>query len=99
MTFKNSKNYRDIDILVNLIKALRGENGCPWDRKQTPSSIGTYVLEEVYELLEAIEGGDTDEVCEELGDVLFLLLFLVDIFQTRGSDHVPQRDADRRLRR
>ena len=81
----NKVTSRHIDTILELIETLRGENGCPWDRKQTPGSIGTYVLEEVYELLEAIDGGDAKEICEELGDVLFLLMFLVDIFKDWGK--------------
>jgi nucleoside triphosphate diphosphatase len=98
----NKATYQHIDTILELIETLRGENGCPWDRKQTPGSIGTYVLEEVYELLEAIDGGDAKEICEELGDVLFLLLFLVDIFQDWGKfdlKEVIRRNSDKMVRR
>jgi len=60
-----------INALNKLIDTLRGENGCPWDKKQTPRSMSVYLVEEIYELLEAIESGNTDDICEELRDGLF----------------------------
>jgi len=75
--------YKNFEILNNLITTLRGENGCPWDRKQTPATMGRYMLEEVYELLEAIESGNPDEICEELGDVFFHILFIARLFQEK----------------
>src|SRR5467141_3235747 len=57
--------------LVDLMARLRAPDGCPWDREQTPASLRPYLLEETYELLEAIDAGDDDQkVMEELGDVL-----------------------------
>lgn len=69
------------DQLFELVKRLRGENGCPWDREQTPESIHPHLVEEAYELLEAIESDDRAGVCEELGDVLFHVFFLARIFE------------------
>ena len=69
------------DRLFELVKRLRGENGCPWDREQTPETIHPHLVEEAYELLEAIESGDTKGICEELGDVLFHIFFLARIFE------------------
>ena len=74
----------EINSIIELIKRLRGENGCPWDRKQTPKSIAVYLIEEVYELVDAIESGDPGGVCEELGDVLFHILFLAGLFREMG---------------
>ena len=54
---------------------LRGEGGCPWDREQTHESLRSYLLEETYELLEALEEGEDDAIREELGDVLFQVVF------------------------
>jgi uncharacterized protein YabN with tetrapyrrole methylase and pyrophosphatase domain len=68
-----------IDAIIRLIETLRGESGCPWDRKQTPRTIVAYLLEEVYELIDAVESGNHADVCEELGDVLFQILFLVSL--------------------
>ncbi len=61
--------------MQDVIDALLGPDGCPWDRKQTPLSLCDYVIEEAFELVSAIRAGDHAETAEELGDVLFLLLF------------------------
>lgn len=68
-----------IQDLIELVKALR--SGCPWDRAQTLGSIKNNVIEESYELVEAIEKGDTDGIREEIGDFLFLGFFLARVFQ------------------
>ena len=70
-----------VDAIIALIETLRGDNGCPWDRKQTPRTIVAYLLEEVYELIDAVESGNYADVCEELGDVLFHILFLVSLYR------------------
>ena len=61
--------------LVDLMARLRGPGGCPWDREQTPESLRPYLLEEVYEVLEAIDGRDAQAICEELGDLLLQIVF------------------------
>jgi len=61
--------------LVQIMARLRGENGCPWDRQQTPQSIKPYFVEETYEVLEAIDEGDPGKLCEELGDVMLQVVF------------------------
>jgi len=73
-----------IDAIIELIETLRGENGCPWDKIQTPQTILAYLLEETYELMDAVESADPAEICGELGDVLFHLLFLVSLFREMG---------------
>ena len=78
------------DSLFHLIDTLRGENGCPWDRKQTASSMAVYLAEETFELIEAIEDGNTEAVREELGDVLFQLLFILRIYDTGGAFNFEQ---------
>lgn len=65
--------------LLEIIRRLRGKNGCAWDRKQTPLTLWKCMAEELYELEEAIVKDDTDNICEELGDVLFQILFLIEI--------------------
>lgn len=77
------KKLNSVADLFQLIDTLRGENGCPWDRKQTPASMAIYLAEETFELIEAIERGDTAAVREELGDVLFLLLFILRMYSDR----------------
>jgi MazG family protein len=81
---KNQPTEPSLNALGTLIETLRGKDGCPWDKKQTPRSMAAYLLEETYELVEAIESGTPEEVCEELGDVLFLILFVSRLYQERG---------------
>jgi len=76
---------QDFQELVNIIKTLRGPNGCPWDKKQTPKDVRTYLLEEVYEVIEAIDEKDSNKLKEELGDVLLLIIFLSDYYQKEGE--------------
>lgn len=84
---------KNFDKLIELIATLRGENGCPWDRKQTPGSIAVYLVEETFELLDAIESENPDHIMEELGDVLFQVLFIARLFQETG--HFDLEDAVR----
>lgn len=79
-----SSSSKALAALTHLIKTLRGEKGCPWDKKQTPRSISVYLTEEIYELIDAIESGNPDRVCEELGDVLFHIFFIARIFEEMG---------------
>ncbi len=71
--------------LVEIMRALRAPDGCPWDREQTPASLRPFVLEETYELLEAIESGDPSALREELGDYLFEAVFLARMSEEAGS--------------
>ncbi|HTP26764.1 MAG TPA: nucleoside triphosphate pyrophosphohydrolase, partial [Anaeromyxobacteraceae bacterium] len=64
-----------LDRLLSIMSRLRGEGGCPWDREQTLASLKPYLLEETYEVLEAIDAGDPREHCEELGDLLLQIVF------------------------
>ena len=73
-----------IGRLETLIATLRGEDGCPWDKKQTPDSMARYLIEEVYELVDAIISQNADAVCDEAGDVLFQLLFVINMFSESG---------------
>ena len=74
-----------IIALSELVSKLRGPNGCPWDKEQTDSTVKLYLLEESYEVVDAIENGSPDDVCEELGDLLFQIIFLADLAETRGE--------------
>lgn len=71
--------------LKNLIITLRGENGCPWDKKQTLRSVSVYLIEEVYELVDAIQSEDPRLIAEELGDVLFQIFFISQIFSESST--------------
>ena len=95
--FKVKRNSSDrktsLEDLIRLIETLRGENGCPWDREQTPETLAVYLVEEVYELLDAIESGNPQDVCEELGDVLFQIFFMAELY--RDMKHFDIYDAAR----
>ena len=68
-----------LDELIAVAAKLRGPGGCPWDAEQTHQSLVKYLIEEVYELVDAIESGNRDEVLEELGDVLYHVVFHSDL--------------------
>jgi tetrapyrrole methylase family protein/MazG family protein len=74
-----------VKALVALVESLRGEQGCPWDKKQTPRTMLIYLIEEVYELADAIEANRAADVQEELGDVLFHIIFITRLFQEAGN--------------
>jgi len=95
-------DLKDISALIRLIEQLRGENGCPWDRKQTPRTLAVYLIEEVYELVDAIESKSPEDVCEELGDVLFQILFIAHLYQKAGHfdlQDVARRNTEKMIRR
>src|SRR4026208_1987180 len=71
-----SRAAREFTRLVAIVAALRAPDGCPWDREQTIDSLKPFVLEETYEVLEAIDRHDHTALCEELGDFLFEALFV-----------------------
>lgn len=68
-----------LDELIETARILRAPGGCPWDAEQTHHSLTKYLIEESYELIEAIESGDRDAVIEELGDVLYQVIFHSDL--------------------
>ena len=67
---------------------LRGEGGCPWDREQTPDSLKPYLIEEAYEVIEAIEAGADEKVREELGDLLLQIVFHAQIAAEEGRYNI-----------
>src|SRR5256714_978254 len=71
--------------LLDIMARLRGPGGCPWDRAQTSSSLKPFLIEEAYEVLEAIESGDARAVSEELGDLLFQVVFHARIAEEHGD--------------
>ena len=73
---------KDLLELVSVVSRLRRE--CPWDREQTPETIRTYLLEECYEVLETLDKGDPRALEDELGDLLFQILFLATLASERG---------------
>lgn len=81
-------NHLVVAELVSIIQKLRGPNGCPWDMKQTPESLKKYLLEEVEELISAIDSADMNNICEEIGDVLYVLFMISDICRDKGSFNI-----------
>lgn len=72
--------------LIEVMDRLRSPGGCPWDAEQTPHSLAEYLVEETYELLEAIDSGDRAHLREELGDVLLQVVFQARIAQEDAAD-------------
>ena len=88
--------------LLEIIRRLRGENGCAWDRKQTPATMWKCLAEELYELEDAIVKDDEANIVEELGDVLFQVLFIMEIYADSGRfpfDRVINTVAEKMIRR
>ncbi|MEW5947496.1 MAG: MazG nucleotide pyrophosphohydrolase domain-containing protein [bacterium] len=73
-----------LDGLRGLIKKLRSENGCPWDRRQTLSSIAPYLREEVDEALRELKKNSIEDFSEELGDVFLILVMMIQIAEEEG---------------
>lgn len=72
----------NLDELIATASKLRAPGGCPWDAEQTHQSLTKYLIEESYELVEAIESGDREQILEELGDVLYQVIFHSDLAQS-----------------
>jgi MazG family protein len=93
---------REFTRLVEIMATLRGPDGCPWDREQTIDSLKPFVLEETYEVLEAIDRHDHAALCEELGDFVFEAVFLAQLEAEAGAFTIAdslQRVADKLVRR
>lgn len=98
---KNS-NYSGISGLKEIVKRLRSEAGCPWDRKQTAESLKHYVIEEAFEVTDAIDSGNNADIVEELGDLLLQVVFLSEIFDEKRKfslDDVVSSINEKLLRR
>jgi len=76
--------------LKDLVERLRSKDGCPWDQKQTPEDNKKYLIEEMYELFEAIDENNLDNICEELGDVLMLIMSLARMYEEKGAFGIDQ---------
>ncbi|HOO41323.1 MAG TPA: nucleoside triphosphate pyrophosphohydrolase [Syntrophales bacterium] len=75
----------EITDLLTIIRTLRGPEGCLWDRKQAKGDIGHYLIEEAWEVIDAVNGGKADHLKEELGDLLFQILFLTVLSEERDE--------------
>ncbi|MBU7594084.1 nucleoside triphosphate pyrophosphohydrolase [Metabacillus halosaccharovorans] len=94
--------YHQFSSFRHIIAELRGPNGCPWDKEQTHQSLKKYLIEECYELLEAIEKDDIDHIIEELGDVLLQVVLHAQIGEDEGMfsiDDVIRGVAEKMVRR
>ena len=90
------------DRLVEIMSRLRAPEGCPWDLKQDHETLKSYLIEEAYEVLDAIDGGDDREICEELGDVLLQIVFHAQIAREGGRftmEDVAASISDKLVRR
>ena len=91
-----------IERLLEIMRQLRGPGGCPWDREQTIDSLKSDLIEETYEVIDAIESGDRAELCGELGDLLLQVVFQAQICTEAGEftfDDVVTGIADKLVRR
>ncbi len=79
------KAAKPIDELLRVMATLRSPHGCPWDREQDHKSIRFHAIEEIYEMVDAIEAGDDHELEEELGDVLLQVVFHSQLAKERGA--------------
>lgn len=75
----------DLEELLKTMERLRGENGCPWNRQQTRESLKPFIIEEAYELIESIEGGNPESIKEELGDLLLQIVFQCQIAKEKNE--------------
>ena len=88
--------------LKGIMKTLRAEDGCPWDRAQDHDTLKKHLVEECAEVLEAIDAHDTENLCEELGDVLFQVMFHSEIEAEQGNftvDDVVNGICEKMIRR
>jgi tetrapyrrole methylase family protein/MazG family protein len=76
---------KGFDDLVAIMARLRGADGCPWDRRQTKDDLKPFLIEETYEIVEALDKGDAQGLREELGDLLFHIIFMARIAEEEGA--------------
>jgi tetrapyrrole methylase family protein/MazG family protein len=76
--------------IVEIVRRLRAPGGCPWDRKQTPESLKQYIVEEAYEVIDAIDKKNRDALCEELGDLLLQVFLQSDIAEEEGTFSIAE---------
>ena len=102
MKFGDMKKNSAINDLLKVMARLRSPTGCPWDREQDHLSLRFHAVEEVYELMDAIEAGDDHEMAEELGDLLLQVVFHCQLARERGAfdfDDVARHITDKLVRR
>ncbi|MFK8185109.1 MAG: nucleoside triphosphate pyrophosphohydrolase [Phormidesmis sp.] len=98
-----NQTLAELQRFIEVIAQLRNpDGGCPWDLAQTPESLTPYVLEEAYEVVDAIKGGDKKDIAEELGDLLLQVVLQAQVFQDQGDftlADVAKSIADKMVRR
>ncbi len=98
-----NNNFPGVAALLEVMRRLRDpETGCPWDLKQTLTSLIPYTIEEAYEVAAALTEGNTDDIKDELGDLLFQVVFYTQLTSEQGLfdfDQVAQQTADKLIRR
>ncbi|MCS7065957.1 MAG: MazG family protein, partial [Fimbriimonadales bacterium] len=87
---QRQRRYEGFEGLVEIVAILRGPEGCPWDREQTHKSLKPYVVEEAYEVIDAIDSGDPARLCEELGDLLLQVVLHSQLARERGAFDIEQ---------
>ncbi|MDI9496877.1 MAG: MazG family protein [Bacillota bacterium] len=83
-TFLKRPRYDAFEDLERIVALLRAPDGCPWDREQTSATLRTHVIEEAYEVADAIDRGDVKALCEELGDLLLQVAFQTELAREAG---------------
>jgi tetrapyrrole methylase family protein / MazG family protein len=79
------QSQKEFTRLVEIVARLRGPEGCPWDKKQTHKSLKEFLLEESYEVLEALDEADHQKLCQELGDLLLQIMLHAQIAGENGE--------------
>ena len=93
MNSTTSNDIYNFNQLVSTIKELRSEHGCPWDSKQTTATLRKYLVEEFNEILAALDNDDQENLCEELGDFLYLIVMIGEINNEAGKFDVSTINA------
>ena len=96
------KNKSSIEQLVDVLRALRAPDGCPWDREQTALSLTQFLAEECAEAIDAINKGNSNEICDELGDVLMNIVFQSIVAEEQGDfnfSDIAQMSVEKMIRR
>ena len=103
MPEENKTSLSGLNRLLSIMESLRDkENGCPWDQEQTMQSLTRFTIEEVYEVVDAIAKGNSDDIRDELGDLLFQIVFYAHIAQEEGEfdfNDVANAISDKLVRR
>ena len=103
MQYASKADFPGVARLLSIMEALRSDDGgCPWDKQQTMESLTRFTIEEAYEVVDAIAGGDIDDIRDELGDLLFQIVFYAHIAKEEGKfdfDDVAIAISDKLVRR